>query len=111
MSPHHPHRSDVALGLVLASAAPVELTAEGILVLLGVAALGGGLGGWMAVYDHVLCRSERVSPSLVLPWVIGGAVAMPGIAALQLVVGPTIWVVVIAALLAWAVRTSVHSAT
>ena len=110
MSRQHPHRTDVVVGLVLASGAPVELSADGILALLGLATLGAAVGGWMVVYHHVLCRTEGMSPALALPGVVAGAFIMPGLVALHLVLGPRVGVLVVAVLTVWAVGTAVQSA-
>lgn len=95
-------------GLVLVSAAAVELSADGVLALLGLALLGAGLGGWISVYEHVMCKAEPANLSLIVPWMIRGLIVVPGLGALHLVFGMTVWVILIVALMAWAVRTAMQ---
>jgi len=70
-------------GPVLASAAAVELTADGRPAQLGFSPLGDGLCGWVVVYDYVPCMAEPLSLALALPWVTRGVVVVPGLAALH----------------------------
>ena len=88
--------------------AAVELAVDGALVVIGFATLGGLLGAWAAVYDHVLCKEEPFNSHLVMSWAGRGAVALPGIAALHLVLGTAVWVALAAAVLGWAVAASIR---
>ena len=88
--------------------AAVELAVDGALVVIGFATLGALLGAWAAVYDHVLCKEEPFNGHLVMSWAVRGAVAMPGIAALHLVLGAAVWVALTAAVLGWAVAASIR---
>jgi hypothetical protein len=109
MSLQQAHRSEALMGLALGAAAVIETTADGVLVLLGLVTLGAALGAWIVVYDHAICRVETLRPGLLLPWILRGAVVMPGLAALHLVYGMVVWVTLILALWMWAVRASLQS--
>ena len=109
MSLRDPRSHEVLVGVLFVFGGAVEVAAEGALVVVGFAALGAALGAWAVVYDHVLCRGEPFDRDLVISWVVGGAVAVPGLAALQLVFGTAVWVAVLVTfLLAWAVATSLR---
>jgi hypothetical protein len=92
---------DVGVGVAIGAAIFIELAIEGALVVVGLMFLGAVVGVWALVYDRCLCGDRPVPASLVKVWAIRGAVVMPGLAALHLVLGMVVWGIAAVALFAW----------
>ena len=108
VSARNPQSSELLAGVFLVAGAAVEVAVDGALVVIGFATLGALLGAWAAVYDDVLCKERPFNSHLVMSWAVRGAVALPGIAALHLVLGMAVWVAITAAALGWAVAASIR---
>ena len=109
------HMHDHAAGLrfvgalALTVAILTELAAEGVVTLIGIAALGAVLAAWTVVYSAWLCAGSAVVPRRLVKRMLAGAVLMPAVAPLQLVFGMQFWALVIVAGMAWAVSVTVRA--
>jgi tetrahydromethanopterin S-methyltransferase subunit D len=68
-----------------------------------VSVLAGGLvGAWAHVYVRCMCASQPLALRSLERTIAAGALAVPAVMLLALLVGPAVWVVFAVAALAWA---------